>query len=900
MRIFSRLSGCLLDARPFPYSTLSSSRLDVAQSFALLHLNFKNTQLAFRLQFWKCSTSTPLCACFSSSSISSISVAELVSQTNPKSKDHPIERSKARFAKRKGGGFKRVTGFLKDVLKKNVSIEENPKKSLTSLAKAENKNAQKIDNSSQLVDWPSFQLSYHVVGNLVDEKQLSDCFYEAVREGESPRAENDAPDFSFAYKDLEEKAITVERWRLGLKIYEIALPLFGSHASNRGEGYVEVLDRIARETRGDEATILLFNANIPSHCRQLFYERLKQQYPRLHRLHDWIRGNLEDLLKGNLVYGDVWEHPVYMRVQRNQTFHDTISQSLIPGRPYLNVSLKDLGKPIRELKKKERHRSSLSGRSSISDLPNQVSSNNVREPETSESGVSSAFRKEGSSKVQTSPNTVALESSTLLSPGATASAKIEVEDPPRSVKINDIANYRTLEHTATPQSGESDLSPPSLPNISAQIPKPATTVPSQEANSVQKSSTIAADVTQDKVQKATLSDSEQMAAAIDWDWSSFSQDPSRTDAWSIQSNNSREAIDRDSEDEPTNVKAIASESLPPSNKPETPSSSAVPFDAATEQPQEPPEPSNLADASTFFTTHRIFEFWSGSEWRQGWGTKSQHDPADTVPEVAFIGRSNVGKSSLLNAVLGKQTVFARTSNRPGLTQTMHAYGLSKAIYEIKRVKTRKDGGAQQQTKKKGGKKNNDQTKNDSGKDDSTPSAKPIFLGRGPGGDNVIKLAIVDMPGYGHGSNVAQGENIMSYLKQRKQLKRIFLLIDPVAGVKKKDLDTIRLVESMNLPFQIVVTKGDLLRKRDPTDPSSDPTSKLEKAIERVRTELGLDGRMGRSVVITPVQSLDFESYRKGRSVGVERVQAEILRAVRAPEEGGEREAEEEEEEKGKG
>lgn len=126
-------------------------------------------------------------------------------------------------------------------------------------------------------------------------------------------------------------------------------------------------------------------------------------------------------------------------------------------------------------------------------------------------------------------------------------------------------------------------------------------------------------------------------------------------------------------------------------------------------------------------------------------------PQYPFPEIAFWGRSNVGKSSLLNALIGSG--IARTSNTPGRTQQLNFFNL---------------------------------------------------------GDRLI---LVDMPGYGF-ANVPlkmkqQWEQLISqYLTSRDQLKRIFVLIDARHGFKKNDAEIMNFLDEIGCIYQIVVTKTD--------------------------------------------------------------------------------------------
>jgi GTP-binding protein len=127
------------------------------------------------------------------------------------------------------------------------------------------------------------------------------------------------------------------------------------------------------------------------------------------------------------------------------------------------------------------------------------------------------------------------------------------------------------------------------------------------------------------------------------------------------------------------------------------------------------------------------------------------------PEIAFWGRSNVGKSSLINGVMGRKV--ARTSNTPGRTQQLNFFSL---------------------------------------------------------GD---RLMVVDMPGYGFAEVPLkvkqQWEMLISqYLKCRDQLKRLFLLVDARHGLKKNDLEIMDFLDEFGIIYQIVLTKSDKVNKLD--------------------------------------------------------------------------------------
>ena len=126
-------------------------------------------------------------------------------------------------------------------------------------------------------------------------------------------------------------------------------------------------------------------------------------------------------------------------------------------------------------------------------------------------------------------------------------------------------------------------------------------------------------------------------------------------------------------------------------------------------------------------------------------------PRTQFAEYAFIGRSNVGKSSLINALVGAP--IARTSNTPGRTQGLNLFNL----------------------------------------DD--------------------RVMIVDLPGYGY-AKVSRSdairwlERLEEYLLSRRQLKRLFILIDSRIGVRDSDLDLMDFCDANAIGYQIVYTKKD--------------------------------------------------------------------------------------------
>jgi GTP-binding protein len=148
-------------------------------------------------------------------------------------------------------------------------------------------------------------------------------------------------------------------------------------------------------------------------------------------------------------------------------------------------------------------------------------------------------------------------------------------------------------------------------------------------------------------------------------------------------------------------------------------------------------------------------------------------PRDGRAEVAFAGRSNVGKSSLINALTGR-TSLARVSVTPGRTRELNFFvlGPSPLLGEDGKPKAGREG-------------------------DKRDGA----------------LYLVDMPGYGYAQvSKAQVKGwtrlIANYLKGRRELKRVFLLIDARHGIKPNDEETMKLLDEAAVSYQLVLTKAD--------------------------------------------------------------------------------------------
>jgi len=152
--------------------------------------------------------------------------------------------------------------------------------------------------------------------------------------------------------------------------------------------------------------------------------------------------------------------------------------------------------------------------------------------------------------------------------------------------------------------------------------------------------------------------------------------------------------------------------------------------------------------------------------------KLEHLPDATVPEIAFAGRSNVGKSSLINAVTNRSKL-ARASNTPGRTQELNYFD----------------------------------------------------VGREP-----LVFRLVDMPGYGFAEAPKDMVKrwrflINDYLRGRQVLKRALVLVDARHGLKDVDRDVMKMLDDAAVSYHLVLTKADKVK---PTE--------LAKTIDAIRAE----------------------------------------------------------------
>jgi GTP-binding protein len=137
------------------------------------------------------------------------------------------------------------------------------------------------------------------------------------------------------------------------------------------------------------------------------------------------------------------------------------------------------------------------------------------------------------------------------------------------------------------------------------------------------------------------------------------------------------------------------------------------------------------------------------------GVELEALPFTHLPEIAFAGRSNVGKSSLVNALTGRKTL-AKASNTPGRTREINFFNLADA------------------------------------------------------------LMLVDLPGYGYAKAAKKdvrrwGALVTSYLAGRPNLRRVCLLIDSRHGVKETDKEIMTLLDQVAVSYQIILTKSDKIK-----------------------------------------------------------------------------------------
>ncbi len=176
------------------------------------------------------------------------------------------------------------------------------------------------------------------------------------------------------------------------------------------------------------------------------------------------------------------------------------------------------------------------------------------------------------------------------------------------------------------------------------------------------------------------------------------------------------------------------------------SSDAAPSNRSHGAQDDPPTPEAIEAGRHLFAQACTF---------LGAVTEAERLPETTLPEIAFAGRSNVGKSSLVNALTGRKTL-ARTSHTPGRTRQLNFFDL--------------------------------------------------------GG----RLILVDLPGYGYArapkTEIARWSALARrYLRGRPELRRVCLLIDARHGAKDSDREIMAELDQAAVSYQVVLTKADKVK-----------------------------------------------------------------------------------------
>lgn len=169
--------------------------------------------------------------------------------------------------------------------------------------------------------------------------------------------------------------------------------------------------------------------------------------------------------------------------------------------------------------------------------------------------------------------------------------------------------------------------------------------------------------------------------------------------------------------------------------------------------------------------------YNNSVFEKAYGTFSQLEKSD-LPEVCFSGRSNVGKSSLINKILNRKAL-ARVSTKPGKTVTINFYRI----------------------------------------------------------DNKIRL--VDLPGYGYAKVPFSEKNRWSelmegYFNSGRNIKMVFQLVDMRHPATDFDISMLDFLSQMNIPYTVILTKSDKLNKTEYNERISLINSELQGYIDNVR------------------------------------------------------------------
>lgn len=160
-------------------------------------------------------------------------------------------------------------------------------------------------------------------------------------------------------------------------------------------------------------------------------------------------------------------------------------------------------------------------------------------------------------------------------------------------------------------------------------------------------------------------------------------------------------------------------------------------------------------------------------------------PEELLPEIVFVGRSNVGKSSLINSLTNRKSL-ARTSGTPGKTQTINFFRITLKI---------------------------------------PPDSRPL---------TTDTFYLVDLPGYGYAKTSKTNRKLWAkfideYLSSRRDIKFVCQLIDMRHPPQESDLNSFASLVEKNLPVLVVATKSDKLGKTE-----------RQKHLDVIKNSLGVD------------------------------------------------------------
>jgi GTP-binding protein len=174
-------------------------------------------------------------------------------------------------------------------------------------------------------------------------------------------------------------------------------------------------------------------------------------------------------------------------------------------------------------------------------------------------------------------------------------------------------------------------------------------------------------------------------------------------------------------------------------------------------------------------------------------------PKPALPEIVFAGRSNVGKSSLINSLVNQRN-FARVSKRPGKTQTINFFSVDDKFY------------------------------------------------------------LVDLPGYGYArrSKAQQSiwnKSIEDYLVNSRELLILFVLVDSKVGIKESDQQLVEWLDYYQIPFQIIATKVDQIPRSKVAVREKQIAESLGLALGSSIIFFSVKDRTGREEVLKYLSSL---------------------------------------------